>query len=258
MMEQRSALYWSRGEQRITSELKMSDVNVISYAGTPFAAMNMEDELKRAAESQRADFAFFLYKTGLQNVRLMIYATPSTDDAQEYTTYDFQLDTTEESENIVALKAAEAVLAVMKIETRESAPPSNPDQTPAPSSVKLAIALAIAGAISVGVGIGFHYQKMIHEQDATDYSNQMNATYADRYPPEYDALRSQYSESMDATKTARARAVAGYVIGGALLSVSAAPVFAQAILNIWNGTSVSSLFEDSTLSPIYESLYQMD
>ena len=40
--------------------------------------------------------------------------------------------------------------------------------------------------------------------------------------------------------------------------VPTAPIFAQAILNIWNGTSVSSLFEDSTLSPIYESLYHMD
>jgi ribose-phosphate pyrophosphokinase len=37
--------------------------------------------------------------------------------------------------------------------------------------------------------------------------------------------------------------------------VPTAPIFAQAILNIWNGTSVSSLFEDSTLNPIYESLY---
>ena len=37
--------------------------------------------------------------------------------------------------------------------------------------------------------------------------------------------------------------------------VPTAPVFAQAIVNIWNGTSVSSLFEDATLIPIYESLY---
>lgn len=37
--------------------------------------------------------------------------------------------------------------------------------------------------------------------------------------------------------------------------VPTAPIFAQAILNIWNGTSVSSLFEDDTLTPIYESLY---
>jgi ribose-phosphate pyrophosphokinase len=37
--------------------------------------------------------------------------------------------------------------------------------------------------------------------------------------------------------------------------VPTAPMFAQAILNIWHGTSVSSLFEDETLSPIYESLY---
>ncbi|WP_093118369.1 ribose-phosphate pyrophosphokinase [Salinihabitans flavidus] len=33
-----------------------------------------------------------------------------------------------------------------------------------------------------------------------------------------------------------------------------APLFAQAILNIWNGTSVSSLFETETLEPGYEGL----
>ncbi len=37
--------------------------------------------------------------------------------------------------------------------------------------------------------------------------------------------------------------------------VPMAPIFAQAILNIWNGTSVSSLFEKETLGPIYEGLY---
>jgi ribose-phosphate pyrophosphokinase len=37
--------------------------------------------------------------------------------------------------------------------------------------------------------------------------------------------------------------------------VPTAPVFAQAILNIWNGTSVSSLFDPDTLSAIYEGTY---
>jgi len=37
--------------------------------------------------------------------------------------------------------------------------------------------------------------------------------------------------------------------------VPTAPIFAQAILNIWNGTSVSSLFEVETLGPIYEGMY---
>ncbi|MDF0601502.1 ribose-phosphate pyrophosphokinase [Psychromarinibacter sp. C21-152] len=37
--------------------------------------------------------------------------------------------------------------------------------------------------------------------------------------------------------------------------VPTAPIFAQAILNIWNGTSVSSLFETETLHPIYEGTY---
>ena len=38
--------------------------------------------------------------------------------------------------------------------------------------------------------------------------------------------------------------------------VPTAPMFAQAILNTWNGTSVSSLFETETLVPIYEGMYQ--
>lgn len=37
--------------------------------------------------------------------------------------------------------------------------------------------------------------------------------------------------------------------------VPTAPIFTQAILNIWNGTSVSSLFDTSTLGPIYDGLY---
>ena len=37
--------------------------------------------------------------------------------------------------------------------------------------------------------------------------------------------------------------------------VPTAPIFAQAILNIWNGTSVSSLFSHDTLSAIYEGTY---
>jgi ribose-phosphate pyrophosphokinase len=38
--------------------------------------------------------------------------------------------------------------------------------------------------------------------------------------------------------------------------VPTAPMFAQAILNIWSGTSVSSLFEQETIIPIYEGMYQ--
>ena len=37
--------------------------------------------------------------------------------------------------------------------------------------------------------------------------------------------------------------------------VPTAPMFAQAILNIWGGMSVSSLFETETLEPIYEGFY---
>jgi ribose-phosphate pyrophosphokinase len=37
--------------------------------------------------------------------------------------------------------------------------------------------------------------------------------------------------------------------------VPTAPIFAQAIMNIWNGTSVLSLFDAETLHPIYEAFY---
>ena len=37
--------------------------------------------------------------------------------------------------------------------------------------------------------------------------------------------------------------------------VPTAPIFAQAILNTWNGTSISSLLEVDTLMPIYEGMY---
>jgi ribose-phosphate pyrophosphokinase len=37
--------------------------------------------------------------------------------------------------------------------------------------------------------------------------------------------------------------------------VPTAPMFAQSILNIWGGTSVSSLFDHNTLEPLYEGMY---
>ncbi|ALI55079.1 ribose-phosphate pyrophosphokinase [Celeribacter marinus] len=40
--------------------------------------------------------------------------------------------------------------------------------------------------------------------------------------------------------------------------VPMAPLFAQAIINTWNGTSVSSLFDNKTLVPLYEGLYNAD
>jgi ribose-phosphate pyrophosphokinase len=40
--------------------------------------------------------------------------------------------------------------------------------------------------------------------------------------------------------------------------VSIAPMFAQAILNVGNDTSISSLFDEDTLGPIYEAFYRFD
>ena len=40
--------------------------------------------------------------------------------------------------------------------------------------------------------------------------------------------------------------------------VPTAPMFTQAVLNIWSGTSVSSLFDTDALLPIYEGMYSPD
>ncbi len=55
------------------------------------------------------------------------------------------------------------------------------------------------------------------------------------------------TDSIEASDTVRACK--------AIRIVPTAPMFAQAILNIWNGTSVSSLFDHETLMPIYEGFY---
>ncbi|AZQ67820.1 ribose-phosphate pyrophosphokinase [Silicimonas algicola] len=39
--------------------------------------------------------------------------------------------------------------------------------------------------------------------------------------------------------------------------VPTAPMLAQAIMNIWHGTSVSSLFDQETLEPIYDGMYSL-
>ena len=44
---------------------------------------------------------------------------------------------------------------------------------------------------------------------------------------------------------------------GNIRIVPMAPIFAQAILNIWHGTSVSSLFDHETLEPIYDGTYSV-
>jgi ribose-phosphate pyrophosphokinase len=44
---------------------------------------------------------------------------------------------------------------------------------------------------------------------------------------------------------------------GKVRVVSVAPLFAQAILNVGNDTSVSSLFSEDTLAPVYEAFYRL-
>ena len=58
------------------------------------------------------------------------------------------------------------------------------------------------------------------------------------------------TDSIQATKEVKAASKIRFV--------PTAPIFAQAMLNIANGTSVSSLFKNKTLVPIYEAFYPAD
>jgi len=71
--------------------------------------------------------------------------------------------------------------------------------------------------------------------------------------PAVDRVSKSVMKSLVITDTIQAtEAVKGC---GNIRIVPTAPMFAQAILNTWNGTSVSSLFDHKTLGPIYEGLY---
>ncbi|HKK96942.1 MAG TPA: ribose-phosphate pyrophosphokinase [Marivita sp.] len=70
--------------------------------------------------------------------------------------------------------------------------------------------------------------------------------------PAVDRVQKSVMKSLVITDSIQAtEAVAG---ASNIRILPTAPMFAQAILNIWNGTSVSSLFETDTLGPIYEGI----
>ncbi|WP_103334449.1 ribose-phosphate pyrophosphokinase [Pseudotabrizicola formosa] len=72
--------------------------------------------------------------------------------------------------------------------------------------------------------------------------------------PAVDRIRNSVMKSLVITDSIEQSAAA--TAASNIRIVPTAPMFAQAILNIWNGTSVSSLFETETLVPIYEGMYQ--
>ena len=71
--------------------------------------------------------------------------------------------------------------------------------------------------------------------------------------PAIERLSGSVLKSLVTTDTIEATAAAKAC--SRIRVVPTAPMFAQAIVNIWNGTSVSSLFDTASLVPIYEGLY---
>jgi len=71
--------------------------------------------------------------------------------------------------------------------------------------------------------------------------------------PALERIGNSVMKSLVITDTIEATAAVGATDN--IRIIPTAPIFAQAILNIWNGTSVSSLFQTETLRPIYEGMY---
>ena len=213
MIEQNSAIFWYAGEQRIKDELQMSDLNIISIPGSPYASLDMQGELKRAAESQQTDIAILIYKTDFQNARLMVYAKRSVIDAQLFSEYDFTHIGTEDATDIVALKTAEIVYDAMNASAE-----TVPDDLPIPAKqpmapkLKLALGLAIAGVVALGVGGGFTGVYATHKNNLGkwnyDYDHRRNKTNTERP----DAVKARVGE---------VGLVVGYSLGGILLTASA-------------------------------------
>ncbi|MBN2715465.1 MAG: hypothetical protein JXX14_06395 [Deltaproteobacteria bacterium] len=230
MNEQNSALYWYQGEKHINDELQLSNLNVLTTVGSPYAALNMYEELRRAADTSQADVAIIIYKTDFQNVRLMVYARGKDASAQKVSQYDFAISDAEESAEIVALKTAEVVAEVVHkaIGGTQVANPFNP---PPPSSppmaprLKLALSLAISGMVSLSLGGVFHWQEKVHETNATQISARMKDDNTRGLPTKQEALRPRYDSEIASTKAFQTLAVAGYSLAGALL-VSSAMLFA--------------------------------
>ena len=73
--------------------------------------------------------------------------------------------------------------------------------------------------------------------------------------PAVERVTSSVMKSLVITDTIEPRKAV--INAGNIRIVPTAPIFAQAILNVWNGTSVSSLFETDRLGPVYESIYTL-
>lgn len=68
--------------------------------------------------------------------------------------------------------------------------------------------------------------------------------------PAVESVQNSVMKSLVVTDTIQATEAVESAVN--IRIVPTAPIFAQAILNIWNGSSVSSLFDHAMLEPIYE------
>ena len=118
MADKGDNVYWSDGEARITDELHLSDLDVISVESGTFAGSSQQDalrELKNAAESQNATSAILIYRTGSENVHLSLYAKEPADNSETYKEYDIPLSSTGDETDIAAFKAAELIHAMIDV-----------------------------------------------------------------------------------------------------------------------------------------------
>ena len=221
MYSQNSALYWHEGEARIMDELQMSNLNVKSTIGSPYASLNMQEALKTAASTEQADVAISLFRTNDQTARLMVYTQSAGTSDKPYSEYDFTIATNEDAVEIVSLKTAEVVHEAVNKTAEPTPMPDLPKPTKQPMAprLKLALGLAIAGGVMVAAGGVFHW---------LDYRNGWD--YYDLEELKKDRLLIDLNEDDIRKEIKRERfynwgAALGYSISSILLITSASIFF---------------------------------
>ena len=238
---QGSDVFWPEGEDRITDELRLSDMHVITSESGAFEDVPqsvVQEALKTAADNENASAAIVAYKTGSQNAHLFLYVRRTADNSDIYREYDIPLSDSQDETDIAAFKVAELVQAMVDDmsddmsdgpqsdsalqnpppeSTESSSVPQPKTRKPLSKKAKRALVFAISGAATVGLGAVFHVNRNERRDEANSFSEDSSDDYiAGRYRDAEESGR-DYESKKDTARALNVATVASYAIGGALL-----------------------------------------
>ena len=238
MAQQNENAGWPPGEERITDELQLSNLNVISTPiNAPIQNHNQDacNSLKAAAAAQNAAGAFLLYRTSDQRAKLCLYVNKTALRSESSKEYEISVSTNGDEADIIAFKAAEFFRAMLDNSRSATGAPwiqmSSPESidgtlpvpihgTPLSRRKKSALVFAISGVASLALGSVFHWRRNIHEDAANVAYDKMTAFYNTGSYRNATTQKDLFLDESSNAKMFNAGAITGYVLGGALLSAS--------------------------------------